>query len=250
GLIGSDIHAGQYDLDGAVASDQARQLLGAGSTREDAQRHLHLVDLRFSQHTKAHVESHRELAAAATDAALDLRDGHLVHRAHAVAHVVILVGGGSFAACRLVDGELEDRAYVEVRQKKIGIRALQDKDQAVLVRLDLSRHATEFGVERKRYDVDGRSIYSCGDDLAIASEPDQLVSFVSHNSFLVVDALLPKLGEIQGSARARDIFATAAWQCHEGALRERGTGTGFAYANLSGSQKPCRLRSRCSLRSG
>jgi hypothetical protein len=79
-----------------------------------------------------------------------------------------------------------------VREKKIGVRALQDKDQAVLVRFDLARHATEFGVELKSYDVDWWSVYRRSYDLAIAIEPDQFVSFVGHSSFLVVEVLTPE----------------------------------------------------------
>ena len=82
--------------------------LRTGATGQDAERHFHLIDLGFAAHAEAHVERRRQFAAAAADAAFDLRDRHFVHRAEAFAHRVIVVQFG-IALRRFVRRELQNQ---------------------------------------------------------------------------------------------------------------------------------------------
>jgi hypothetical protein len=88
--LGIQIVTTQHDFQSAPPAHQPRQPLGSGPARKNAERHLHLVDLGPSAHSKTHVEARRQLAATTADAPFDLRDGHLVHGPEPLAHDVIL----------------------------------------------------------------------------------------------------------------------------------------------------------------
>ena len=129
---GVEVDAAEDQLHRPAPTQQPGQPLGPGAARQDADRHLHLVDDRAAEHAEAHVAGGGDLGAAPADPARDLGDGRLRHRPEPLAHLVErvqLLRTGGIA----VDGEAEDRLHVEVGDEELGVGRLQDDHPDLVV---------------------------------------------------------------------------------------------------------------------
>jgi hypothetical protein len=153
--LGIEVVSCQNDFKRTPATNEARQPLRAGAPRQNAKRHLHLIDDGLAAYTKAHVEACGQFTATPAHAAFDLRDRDLVHGPEALAHLVIEIKLG--ITLRLGIGrKAQNRAHIEMREEKIRVCALQHDDGQIRIILQFDRKRRQLGVQLERDDVDRR----------------------------------------------------------------------------------------------
>ena len=169
-----EIIAGENHFDGAATADKPRQALRASAAGQNAERHFHLIDAGFAAHAIPQIHTHRQFTAAAAHAPFDLRDRHLGHGAKAFAHQVIFIQlriayGGT------VSGKLNDRADIEMGEKKIRVRAAQDEHGDIVVCRHFLRQPSQLHIQLGRDDVDGRCIHRGNCDSTLFRDANKLV---------------------------------------------------------------------------
>ena len=140
-------------------------------------RHLHLIDGRAAANAEAHVECLDQLAATTTHATLDLGDGHLGHRAVALAHLMKGIYRRPLGLA--VDREVENRSNIEVRDEEIRIGALEHHDPHRIIVPNRLTEARDLSEKTQGHHIDRGGSHGRHGDAALHLDSKQLVIVVA-----------------------------------------------------------------------
>ena len=158
-----DVVASEDDLQRAGPSDQPGQALGSAAAGNDAERDFRLGQPRPAQRGEAHVEGHREFAAAAAGDALDDGDRRLRHGAEGLPK---RMERGDLVVQRGVSGgQLLDQGDVGVRHEEVRIGRIDDDHAHVVVVADLLGEPGELADEVDVQQIDRRVVHGGAADV-------------------------------------------------------------------------------------